>query len=86
MPQPPTDPVEALVHRALTDAGIEFTTNSNLGLDFYLPAHCIYIECKRFPSDRVLRQLSSAPHVILIQGLYAARAFYSLLNPTKEPL
>jgi len=38
-------------------------------LDFYLPYYGIYIEVKRFHSDRISKQLQYADNVIVIQGI-----------------
>jgi hypothetical protein len=52
--------------------------NNGSSLDFYLPDYDVYIEVKRFYSDRALRQLQSRDNVILIQGIQAIKFLETL--------
>jgi len=53
-------------------------------LDFYLPNSRVWIECKRFHADRVVKQLGRHDNVILIQGRQAANTFASLVTNEKN--
>lgn len=78
-----TDPVEQVIARALAYKGIEFVHDSQentRNLDFYLPVHDVYIECKRFHSQRLNEQMSRANNVIAIQGMKAAVLFAKMLE------
>jgi hypothetical protein len=75
------DPMERLIGDALDDADIPYIHNVPAGygtLDFYLPLQDVYIEVKRFYSDRIDRQMSSAQNIIVCQGkeavLFLAKA------------
>jgi hypothetical protein len=80
MTQPITDPVEALIAEALSRSGAEFIHNDASGLDFYLPKHHIYIECKQFHSERIVEQTRRVKNVIVIQGMLAAQVFAELIR------
>lgn len=73
------DPVEAIVARALDDAGISYTRPDGTP-DFKITAFNLEIEVKQFYSERVIRQLEGKENIILIQGKPAASYFYRLLN------
>lgn len=68
-----TDDLEKRVAEILSRKGIKFTHESYKGidqrLDFFLPEYDIYIEIKKFHTDRVLEQLKSQDNIILIQGI-----------------
>jgi hypothetical protein len=71
---PIMDPMEMLIADALSRAGVRFEhdfSGKTKGLDFYLPDHDLYIEVKRFHSDRISEQMSRAPNVIAVQGKIA---------------
>lgn len=78
--RPPNDPVERIIYDALVAAGIPFAMDGDRaggrcrGLDFVTDAG-IFIECKRFHTDRVAEQMKRADNVICIQGMAAARFF-----------
>jgi len=75
------DPVEILIANGLDKAGIEYVSPcKNTRLDFYIPDHDIYIECKRFHSDRISEQMSRVENVIAIQGMEAAEFFCIAIN------
>ena len=66
-----TDDLELAVAESLSDAGILFTHSLQPPyhkLDFYLPEHDIYIEVKKFHTERVCKQLHTQENIILIQG------------------
>ena len=79
-----SDPVEEIVEIALNDAGIGYVRAERMrdmpNLDFYLPDHGIYIECKRFSTPRTAEQIEDVNNVILLQGLEAAYFFAALLD------
>lgn len=85
-----SDPLENYVAQALDDAGIVFKHESEgdtLNLDFHLPDHGLYVEVKRFHSDRIAGQMSRAGDVIALQGSAAVDLFCKLLRSEKtEPL
>jgi hypothetical protein len=72
-----TDPMERLIESALIDARIPYLTDMGgeveSALDFYLPAHEVHIEVKRFHTPRVGAQMSRAQDVIVAQGERAVR-------------
>jgi len=73
-----TDPVEIVIANALSSRGIDFIHDSQGGtrnLDFYLPDSGVYIECKRFHSDRITEQMVRVDNIIAIQGMAAAEFF-----------
>lgn len=69
------DPVERIVANALDKAGVEY---SHGPLDFECDGFAI--ECKRFWSDRIKRQIEHRTDVILVQGIEAAQAFKALVG------
>jgi hypothetical protein len=83
----PTDPVEAVIYDALVRSGIPFEMDGGnvglggpcRGLDF-VTRDGVFIECKRFHSDRIGEQMSRAENIIAIQGMGAARFFAGLLT------
>lgn len=77
------DGLEEQVALILDKKGIEYiheSENKSQGLDFYLPDLEIYIEVKRFYSERSLRQLALHDEVILIQGRKSVVILDHLLN------
>lgn len=67
------DNLEKSIAEILTSKGIRFIHESysngvNQRLDFFLPDHYVYIEVKKFHSDRIIEQLKSQENVIVIQG------------------
>lgn len=79
---PMNDPLEKLIAFGLTAAGVAFTYESEHSppLDFRLTDSGIYIEVKRFHSDRIAKQMAGAENVIAIQGIEAAGWFVGLLT------
>jgi hypothetical protein len=65
-----TDDLENAVAKILTRKNIRFihAYGRNQRLDFYLPDYDVYIEIKKFHSDRIIAQLRSQNNVIVIQG------------------
>lgn len=84
--QPIRDPVESAVACALDSAGVKYVHESqdkSIGLDFYLPDHDCYIECKAYHTPRTAKQVEDK-QVILVQGYKAADTFYKLVSRTPE--
>ena len=79
-----TDPLEEALARALDQAGIAYARDRDgavpANLDFHLPDHDLYIEVKRFHSDRVGPQMARAANVIAVQGLGAVDWLCGLLT------
>lgn len=83
--KPCDDPIERIVQIALEAACIEYVLEGECGsavqtLDFWLPDHGVYIECKQLHSPRIAVQMSRAPNVIAIQGRKAAELFAALIS------
>lgn len=77
------DPMERLVAEALVKKGWEYIHDSEGGtirLDFYLPHLNMYIEVKRFHSDRIDEQIKYVSNVIVLQGEVGIRNFCALLE------
>ncbi|CAB4218679.1 hypothetical protein UFOVP1605_41 [uncultured Caudovirales phage] len=75
---------------SLTEVGISFIHESQRKqrLDFYLPDFDIWIEVKKFDSERTGEQIKSQENVVLIQGKKAMEFFIGVLkekfnHPTK---
>lgn len=74
-----SDELEKQIGDTLVKCGINF--NRNQRLDFYLPDFDIYIEVKKYHSERSNSQLASQDNIILIQGKKAIDFFCKrLLN------
>lgn len=73
-----TDELEKQVAECLYAAGIPFE-HTGQRLDFYLPDHDIYIEVKRYHSERAAAQLAAFDNVILLQGVKAVQTFCRML-------
>lgn len=79
------DPVEAEIQKLLDAIGARYSTGcgSNGGPDFSVNGGP-HIECKRYYTERAVRQLSNLDQAILVQGLDAAKwlssAILSLLD------
>ncbi len=82
----PRDPVERVIFEALVDTNTQFIMNASVSggrtIDFYIPQHDLYIECKRFPSDRVIFQIEGVANAIVIQGIQAAYVFAHMIRNT----
>jgi hypothetical protein len=82
-PKTITDPVEKPIAEALLQMGVNYIHEGEKGndsnLDFYLPDHDVYIECKAFYSDRVINQIKDKRNVILVQGYDSANLLKKLL-------
>jgi len=77
------DSTEILVADILDNLGIKYIHESqdkDLILDFYLPELDIYIEVKRFHSERYKNQISKQENVILIQGVEGIRKIHQLIS------
>ena len=79
-----TDPLEDALASALDQAGVAYVRDRDglvpTNLDFYLPDHDLYIEVKRFHSDRIGPQMARADNVIAVQGADAVRWLCNLLT------
>lgn len=75
MSRAPTDPMERLIHDALTAGDVVYEPEqvNEAGLDFYVIAHDTYIEVKRMHSPRIAEQMGRADNVIAVQGERAVR-------------
>ena len=85
---PCADPMEILVGDALASAGICFVQDgtkgeNTQGLDFHLTGRGVYVEVKRFHSERIASQMSRAPNVIAVQGEEAVRFFCELIRASQ---
>jgi hypothetical protein len=66
------DDLEERISKLLNFMNVEFThesENKEQVLNFYLPQHDIYIEVKKFHTDKVNNQLKLKDNVILFQGI-----------------
>lgn len=83
------DPMERLIEEALLDAGVPFTREGQPGhqhaLDFYLPDADVFIEVKRFHSDRIAAQMARVPNVIVAQGKPAVEALAAMIRAGSFP-
>lgn len=82
--------LEQSLANQLTENGILFIHESQQvqRLDFYLPHSDIWIEVKKFDSERTANQIKSQENVVLIQGKKAMEFFIGVLkekfnHPTK---
>ena len=65
------DPVEKVIADALDKIGLSYQRDAPL--DFECEGFAI--ECKRYYTDRIHKQICNRENVIVIQGLGAAQAF-----------
>ena len=75
--------MERLIAEALQDAGEPYlheVPTGNRAIDFYLPNRDIYIEVKRFHSDRLDAQMSVCENIIAVQGKPAVQMLARLLR------
>lgn len=75
--------LEVRVGEALSNAGIKFIHESqglDIPLDFYLPEYKVYIEVKKFHSDRTCKQLQQSDNIVLIQGRQSILFLEFILN------
>jgi hypothetical protein len=79
-----SDPVEDEVQTILTDLGVQFQRDVR-DLDFWLPKHSLYIECKRFFTPRVVGQMTRAENVVVVQGLGTFSVLAEMFAPTCKP-
>lgn len=73
--------LEVDIAKALEAANISFTAPKRL--DFYLPDYDIFIEVKRYHTERSNDQLSTQDNVILVQGMKCVDFLCKLLNTPK---
>lgn len=81
-------PLERKFAELLQHFGVEYTRPERdsadpTNLDFYIPALKLYVEIKRFHTDRINHQLSKVPlgyDVMVLQGNTSVDAFRGLLR------
>lgn len=80
-----TDPMEMIIEKALLEIEEPYLTGHEVQnkLDFYLPNYNVYIEVKRFHSDRIAAQTARAPNVIVAQGPQAVQMLADLLRMSR---
>jgi hypothetical protein len=76
-----TDPIEAIIQKALDGAGVHYRRGVAHGEADFILNEGINIECKAYYTERAIRQLADKPNTILVQGMGAAIMFASLINP-----
>lgn len=69
-----SDELEKQIGDALIEANIKFE-RKHQRLDFFLPKYDVYIEVKKYHSERVVKQLATQDNVILVQGIKAVKLF-----------
>lgn len=80
-----TDPLELRIMEILNIKSIKFIHESysngiNQRLDFYLPDYDIFIEVKKYHTERVLKQLESQDNIILVQGEKSVKFLEQILK------
>src|SRR5690606_39019051 len=73
-----SDELERYIGESLIKNKILFE-KEKLGLDFYLTDYDVFIEVKKFHTDRVNNQLQRYDNIILIQGRKSVDTFIKLL-------
>lgn len=76
-----TDPVERVIADGLDQYDIPYEHEKPVGnhrIDFFLPNEKVYIECKRFHTDRIDRQMFGIRNYIVINGMEAVQFFKDL--------
>ncbi len=71
--QPYSDELEKQIGIRLNECDIKFERNQRL--DFYLPDYGVYLEVKKYHSERSVSQLASQENIVLIQGKEAVTFF-----------
>lgn len=78
------DPMEEMTERWLIANGVRYRrddqTPEATQLDFYLLDFDVYIEVKRFHTDRIAKQMGRAENVIAVQGMKSLQFLEHLLN------
>lgn len=81
---PLSDPLEERIALALDRAGIQYRTGEgghvSCALDFELPTLGVYIEVKRFHTDRIAAQMARVDNVIAVQGERAVHIFAQMIE------
>lgn len=78
----PRDPMERKLAAAMLKDGVPFTCDQKQtgGLDFLILNAPVYVEVKRFHSDRISDQMGRAENVIAVQGERAVTWFAALFH------
>ncbi len=82
-----SDDLELRIAAALDKRSITFIHESEgmgFHLDFYLPDLDIYIEVKKFHTDRVISQLVTQENVVLIQGRKSVEFLEKILDTQQD--
>jgi hypothetical protein len=76
------DPLEEQIERWLIANNISFrrADDMKVHLDFFLPEFNVYIEVKRYHTERIKDQIERATDVIVIQGSASLRFLESLVS------
>lgn len=69
-----SDELEQQVGEALSASKIKFERKGHR-LDFFLPDFDVYIEVKKYHSERANAQLATQENIILVQGKKAVKTF-----------
>jgi hypothetical protein len=81
---PIEDSLEQAVADALNRANVRYVRDRDgavpENLDFYLPDADLFIEVKRFHSERIAAQMSRAPNIIAVQGQAAVEWLCDRIN------
>lgn len=80
-----SDPLEKIIENILIKNNIKFEhekkfENIDIRLDFYLPDYDIFIEVKKFHSERTSKQLKVFENIILVQGKKSVTFLEKYLN------
>lgn len=75
--------LEQKIANALKEENIIFESNAHR-LDFFLPDFNVYIEIKKYHSERSNSQLQSQENIILIQGKKAVDLFCNIIKREKD--
>lgn len=77
-----SDPLEQRVAEVLEKNNFKFiheSENNGSSLDFHIPLYDVYIEVKKYHSDRISKQLAQKDNVIVLQGKKAVDLFILML-------
>jgi len=77
-----SDELEKQVGEALSASKIKFERKGQR-LDFFLPQYDVYIEVKKYHSERANAQLATQENIILVQGKKAVKMFCEQILKSK---